>query len=170
MSIPIARVGQLPQAFATSATNSAAMNGAGTTAPVSAATAGSAATATGNGTTATGNGAAATGTAAGAHAPKDARTAKLEKAAGEFEQIFVKQLLKEAKVGGAGKEGGYGDMAVDALASGVQKGGGLGLAKQIEAALAAHHQAPATSGATTNQVSPHVPTAPLQPATRAAKR
>jgi Rod binding domain-containing protein len=166
MSIPITRVGQLPQAFATTATNGAAATGAGTTAPISAPTAGTAANATGTGSTATGSGATAT-----AHAAKDAKTAKLEKAAGEFEQIFVKQLLKEAKVGGAEKEGGgYGDMAVDALASGVQKGGGLGLAKQIEAALAAHHQTPSTSGATMNPASPHVSTFPLQPATRAAKR
>jgi Rod binding domain-containing protein len=169
MSIPITRVGQLPQAFATPATNSAAsatITGAGMTAPVTAPTAGAAMSATGSGAT-------ALGTAAGAHAPKDARTAKLEKAAGEFEQIFVKQLLKEAKVGGSEKQGGYGDMAVDALASGVQKGGGLGLAKQIEAALAAHHQTSSTGGATTNPASPTSPplsTAPLQPATRAAKR
>lgn len=159
MSIPITRVGQLPQAFATTATNGAT---ATETAPVSGLTAGTAAGATGSATT-------PTGTAAGAHAPKDPRTAKLERAAGEFEQIFVKQLLKEAKLGGAQKEGGYGDMAVDALASGVQKGGGLGLAKQIEAALAAHHQTPSTGG-TTNPVSPHVSPVPLQPATRAAKR
>jgi len=157
MSIPITRVGQLPQAFATTLTNSATT--AAETAPVNALTAGTAAGATGT----------ATGTAAGAHAPKDPRTAKLERAAGEFEQLFVKQLLKEAKVGGAQKEGGYGDMAVDALASGVQKGGGLGLAKQIEAALAAHHQTPSTSGPT-NPASPHVSPAPLQPATRTAKR
>jgi Rod binding domain-containing protein len=155
MSIPITRVGQLPPAFATPATTATTA-----TTPTTAATA----------TTGT---ASATGTAAGAHAPKDPRTAKLEKAAGEFEQIFVKQLLKEAKLGGSQKEGGYGDMAVDALASGVQKGGGLGLAKQIEAALAAHHQTPSTGGATTNPASPTSPplsTIPLQPATRAAKR
>jgi hypothetical protein len=166
MSIPITRVGQLPTAFATAVMNGAAATAAGATAPISAPTAGTAANATGTGTAGSG----ATAAASGAHAPKDAKTAKLEKAAGEFEQIFVKQLLKEAKVGGAQKEGGYGDMAIDALASGVQKGGGLGLAKQIEAALAAHHQTPATSGATTNPASPHVSTAPLQPATRAAKR
>lgn len=161
MSIPITRAGQLPQPFATTATNGA--GSAMETTPVSGLTAGTAAGPAGNGT-------AAKGTAASAHAAKDARTAKLEKAAGEFEQIFVKQLLKEAKVGGSQKEGGYGDMAVDALASGVQKGGGLGLAKQIEAALAAHHQTSSTAGATPAPTSSHVSPAPLQPATRAAKR
>ena len=72
-------------------------------------------------------------------APKDVRAEKLQKAAAEFEAIFVKQLLKEAKIGGEQKSGGYGDMAVDALADGVERGGGLGLARQIEKSLAAAH-------------------------------
>jgi Rod binding domain-containing protein len=103
---------------------------------------------------------------------KDARTEKLEKAAGEFETIFVKQLLKEAKVGGEQKSGGgYGDMAVDALASGIQKGGGLGLAKRIEQALASHHtEMPALTNGTSPAVATHVAALPPQPATRAAKR
>jgi Rod binding domain-containing protein len=101
---------------------------------------------------------------------KDARTEKLEKAAGEFEAIFVKQLLKEAKVGGAQKSGGYGDMAVDALASGIQKGGGLGLAKRIEQALASHSHLPGTTAGTSPAVATHVAALPPQPATRDTKR
>lgn len=56
--------------------------------------------------------------------------------AAQFEEVFVRQLLTAAKIGGGKDEGGgYGAMAVDALASGISEGGGLGIAKQIEAAL-----------------------------------
>ena len=68
-------------------------------------------------------------------APVDAHTAKLRKAAGDFESLLVKQLLKEAKIGGSEKSSGYGDMAVDGLASAIERGGGLGLAKHIERAI-----------------------------------
>jgi Rod binding domain-containing protein len=74
------------------------------------------------------------------------RLAKLRSAAHEFEAVLVKQLLKSAKMGSSGdaeKSNGYGDMAVDAMASAVEKGGGLGLAKRIEQAIGATHpQAP----------------------------
>jgi Rod binding domain-containing protein len=61
---------------------------------------------------------------------------KLHKMALEFEAVFVRQLLSAAKLGGHGKkEDGYDGMAVDALATGVTRGGGLGLARQIEEAL-----------------------------------
>ncbi len=93
-------------------------------------------------------------------AVKDARTEKLEKAAGEFESLFVKQLLKEAKIGGDQKSGGYADMAVDALASGIQRGGGLGLAKRIEQALALHAGASAKAASP----SPHLHPAQAAPA------
>jgi Rod binding domain-containing protein len=62
------------------------------------------------------------------------RAAKVSHAARDFESVLVRQLLKASKVGGESK-GGYGDMAVDALADGVEKGGGLGLAQCIETAL-----------------------------------
>jgi Rod binding domain-containing protein len=114
---------------------------------------------------------------------KDARTEKLEKAAGEFESLFVKQLLKEAKIGGDQKSGGYADMAVDALATGIQRGGGLGLAKRIEQAMTpVHPHAPAVSAGPdaakalkprlASPVSPHALVAPLapHPSTSAAKR
>jgi hypothetical protein len=58
--------------------------------------------------------------------------------------MLVKQQLKGAKLGGSGdaagegdKASGYGDMAVDALASAIQHGGGLGLARRIEQAVGA---------------------------------
>jgi Rod binding domain-containing protein len=73
-------------------------------------------------------------------APVDA---KVHQAAQEFEAMFVRQILKAAKIGGHEKESGYDGMAVDALASGVTQGGGLGIARQIEEALShATHQLP----------------------------
>jgi Rod binding domain-containing protein len=77
-------------------------------------------------------------------APPDPRIEKLRHAAGEFESMLVKQMLKAAKIGGAGgdeKASGYEDMTVDALASAIEKGGGLGLARRIEQAIA-HGVAP----------------------------
>jgi Rod binding domain-containing protein len=69
----------------------------------------------------------------------DPRADKLRHAATEFESLLVKQLLKAAKIGGAGgeKANGYADMAVDALASSIESGGGLGLARRIEEAIGA---------------------------------
>ncbi len=82
-------------------------------------------------------------------APKTDRTEKLHHAAKELESLFVKQLLTAAKMGGEAK-GGYAEMSIDALASGVEKAGGLGLAQRIEQALSpsALHVAhtPATAG------------------------
>lgn len=68
----------------------------------------------------------------GAKPPGDA---KVHKAAQEFEAMFVRQILTAAKVGGHDKASGYDGMAVDAIASAVTQGGGLGLARQIEDAL-----------------------------------
>ncbi|HZU82667.1 MAG TPA: hypothetical protein VE987_07115 [Polyangiaceae bacterium] len=80
------------------------------------------------------------GLAAGGTA-RDARADKVHHAAAEFESMLVKQLLKAARVGGAAgseKTSAYGDMAVDALASAVERGGGLGLARRIEQTLCPH--------------------------------
>jgi Rod binding domain-containing protein len=76
----------------------------------------------------------------------DPRIEKLRHAAGEFESLLVKQMLKAAKIGGGDDEkaSGYGDMAVDALASAIERGGGMGLAQRIEQAIA-HGVAPGTS-------------------------
>jgi Rod binding domain-containing protein len=81
---------------------------------------------------------------AAAQPAHDSRIDKLRQAAGEFESLLVKQMLKAAKIGGAGgeeKASGYADMAVDALASAIEHGGGLGLARRIEQAIG-HGQAP----------------------------
>jgi Rod binding domain-containing protein len=71
---------------------------------------------------------------------------KIAHVAQQFEEVFVRQLLSSAKMGGDDKEGGggYGAMTIDALATGVSKGGGLGIAKSIEMALS-HSQGPAAS-------------------------
>jgi Rod binding domain-containing protein len=64
---------------------------------------------------------------------------KIAHVAAQFEEVFVRQLLSAAKMGGDNKEGGgYGAMTIDALATGVSQGGGMGIAKQIEMALSAH--------------------------------
>ena len=64
------------------------------------------------------------------------KQAGIHKAAQDFEAVFVRQLLTAAKFGGDKGSSGYGAMAVDALASGIQTSGGLGLAAAIEKSLA----------------------------------
>jgi Rod binding domain-containing protein len=73
--------------------------------------------------------------AAAAKEPSKAKDAALKRAAEEFEGVLLRQILQTAKIGGKGGEKGYGAMAVDALATGLQAGGGLGLARAIEQAL-----------------------------------
>lgn len=93
----------------------------------------------------------------GPHAPPpathDKRADKLRHAASEFEGILVKQLLKAAKLGspnGEEKANGYADMAVDALASGIERAGGLGLARRIEESLSRSHPDLSSLGAVTH--------------------
>jgi len=74
------------------------------------------------------------------------RAEKLRHAAHDFESLLVKQLLTTAKITGEGKAGGYGDMAVDALATGIEKAGGLGLANRIAAALSPGAKASGSRG------------------------
>ena len=69
---------------------------------------------------------AATSTAA------SASQSDLHKVATEFEAMLLRQLLGAAKMGG---EGGYAEMAVESLSDGITQSGGVGLARQIEAAL-----------------------------------
>jgi Rod binding domain-containing protein len=73
-----------------------------------------------------------------AAAPAKAAKAKedVKKVGRDFEAILVRQMLTSCKV--AGKSGGYADMAVEALASAVTAGGGLGLGRAIEASLTPH--------------------------------
>jgi Rod binding domain-containing protein len=98
------------------------------------------------------------GTHAVAQPTQDARAEKIRHAANEFEEILVKQLLKAAKLGnpnGDEKANGYADMAVDALASGIEHGGGLGLARRIEQALSpTSHVDVGALGSVTHMVAP----------------
>ena len=84
-----------------------------------------------------------------AQAAHDPNADKLRRAATEFESLLVKQLLKAANMGGSGggeKASGYTDMTVDALASAIERGGGLGLARRIEQAIG--HGVPQTTPGT----------------------
>jgi len=74
-----------------------------------------------------------------ATAPSD-----LHRVASEFEAMLLRQLLHTAKMGSAA--GSYGDMAVDALATGVSQAGGIGLTRQLEAVLAGQIGRIAASG------------------------
>ena len=59
----------------------------------------------------------------------------LDRACREFEGVFVRQLLTAAKMGEQAGKSGYGPMVVDAMASAIADGGGLGLAGKIREAL-----------------------------------
>ena len=64
----------------------------------------------------------------------DAKHSKdLALAAREFEQIFVRAMLKTTPI--AGKGDVYGDLAVDAMAKSVTAGKGLGLGDLIRRAI-----------------------------------
>lgn len=75
------------------------------------------------------------GTTAAAYAPAKEKDDKLVQAAQQMESVFVRELLKAAKVGGPKADSGYGSMATDALADAIEKGGGFGLAKRIQDAV-----------------------------------
>lgn len=84
----------------------------------------------------------AVGTTRAAHAPPTAAEKKksdLEKAGREFEAIFVRSMLKSSPI--AGKGDVYGDMAVDAMATSVTAGKGLGLADLIRKAVEKNEEA-----------------------------
>jgi Rod binding domain-containing protein len=67
---------------------------------------------------------------------------KIHEVAREFEAMLVRQMLTAAGVGGKDKESAYAGMEIDALANGVTKGRGLGLAQKIADALAREAHAP----------------------------
>jgi Rod binding domain-containing protein len=69
---------------------------------------------------------------AGAAPARPAPPSDLQRVASEFEAMLLRQLLSSAKMGGSG---GYAEMAVDALASGITHAGGIGLARELETAL-----------------------------------
>jgi Rod binding domain-containing protein len=65
----------------------------------------------------------------------DKRSADAAKAGRDFEAILVRQMLSSTRVAG---KGGYGDMAIEALATAVTSAGGLGMGRTLEQALSAH--------------------------------
>lgn len=69
-----------------------------------------------------------------ADAEKSVKVQKAKDAAGQFEAVFVRQLLQESKMFGKGNNAMSG-MAVDAMADSIEKGGGLGLTQLIERSL-----------------------------------
>lgn len=66
---------------------------------------------------------------------------ELGEAARQFEAIFVRSMLAQTGIAGAGKSGTYGDFAVDALAQSVTAGKGLGLGELIKQAVEKSHAA-----------------------------
>lgn len=61
---------------------------------------------------------------------------ELRKACRQFEEIFVRMVLKEAHIdrslsGDSDRSGLYGDMVVESLAKSVASGGGLGMADML---------------------------------------
>ncbi len=71
--------------------------------------------------------------------PAQKKSKALETAGREFEAIFVRSLLKSSPL--AGKGDVYGDMAVDAMATSVTAGKGLGLADLIRKAVEKNEEA-----------------------------
>jgi len=66
---------------------------------------------------------------------------KLMDAARQFEEIFIRQLLKTSKFGGSAAQKGHGQMIVDAVAGSVSQQGGVGLAQALRDTLAEAHLA-----------------------------
>ncbi len=86
--------------------------------------------------------------------------AELEHAAREMESVFVRHLLEAAKIGGEKSQSGYGSMAVDALAQGIQQSGGIGLTRSILDALNPHRNPPPVAPQQAISPSPEASTAP----------
>lgn len=70
------------------------------------------------------------GSVSGALSPAaQAPLTPIDRAAREFESIFVRQLLEASRVGSS--SGPYASLSVDAIAKALEDGGGLGLAATI---------------------------------------
>ena len=67
-------------------------------------------------------------------APQSPTNPDLHRAAQKFESMFLRQLLESAHLG-EGSDA-YGTMAVESLATNLAQGGGLGLARELELAIA----------------------------------
>lgn len=90
----------------------------------------------------TGTATATTGAAQAGHAAdakKKDEAAEVKQAAAAFQAILVRQMLSSSAVAG---KGGYSDMGVEALATAVTSGGGLGLGQAIERAIGHDKHAP----------------------------
>ena len=77
-------------------------------------------------------------------APTPAKDPRLEKAAREFESIFIRQMLKTLEKAGEATGGGhsvssggsvYGSMMIGSLADAASSGGGIGLGHLVLEAL-----------------------------------
>jgi Rod binding domain-containing protein len=66
---------------------------------------------------------------------ESAQRSELDRVAKDFESIFVRQLLAASRFGETNGQNGFGSMVVDALATSVTEGGGIGLAQRIAEAL-----------------------------------
>ncbi len=74
--------------------------------------------------------------------PKEA-SREIKEAAAAFEAILVRQMLASSSVAG---KGNYAEMGVEALATAITAGGGLGLGHAIEQAIGRAHPAPTDPG------------------------
>lgn len=73
------------------------------------------------------------GSPASSLATSAAPASDLRRMASEFESMLLRQLLNASKMGQG--QGGYAEMAVESMADGISRAGGVGLARQIERAL-----------------------------------
>lgn len=71
----------------------------------------------------------ALGAIRGAHRPSEPAPDAIDRAAKEFESIFVRQLLEASHVGKS--SGPYASLTIDAISKALEDGGGLGLAATI---------------------------------------
>jgi len=102
----------------------------------------------------------------------EAQQARLHQAAKALETLVLKQLITTSKAFGGGESAGAGvreGMFADALADAMVKGGGIGLARQIERSLGG--AAPDGSGADGSPPGPGLhPASPLVPGPAQAAR
>mgnify|MGYP003376156742 CR=1 FL=1 len=68
--------------------------------------------------------------------PTQEASREVKEASAAFEAILVRQMLASASVAG---KGSYSDMGVEAVATAVTSGGGLGLGRAIQQALGQSH-------------------------------
>ncbi len=69
------------------------------------------------------------------HAPHPEDPRSTARVAKDFEAVFIHQILQSSHALGMNDGTGYAGMALDALATGISEGGGLGLAQSIQRVL-----------------------------------